>query len=44
MESVIMDLMYQIPSDEFVERCIITKDVVENGTDPIVIRSEKRSR
>lgn len=42
MESVIMDLMYQIPSDEFVERCIITKDVVENGTDPIVIRSEEK--
>lgn len=42
MESVIMDLMYQIPSDEYVQKCIITKDVVENQAEAIIIRSEEK--
>lgn len=42
MESVIMDLMYQVPSDEYIEKCIITKDVVENGVDPVIVRSEEK--
>ena len=42
MESVIMDLMYQVPSDEYIEKCTITKDVVENGADPVIVRSEEK--
>lgn len=40
MESVVMDLMYEIPSDELIQKCIITKDVVEKGNDPILEYSE----
>lgn len=40
MESVMMDLMYQIPSDETIEECIITKDVVDGLCEPTVIRRE----
>lgn len=42
MESVIMDLMYMVPSDEYIQKCVITKDVVEQGTEPIMIRSEEK--
>ena len=42
MESVMMDLMYQIPSDETIEECIITKDVVDGVSEPTVIHAERR--
>lgn len=42
MEQVILDLMYQIPSETDVSKCIITKEVVEGGAEPIIERSEKR--
>ena len=42
MEQVIMELMYQIPSELDVSKCIITKEVVEDGAQPIIERSEKR--
>lgn len=42
MESVIMDLMYLVPSDEYIRKCVITKDVVEKGAEPILIRSEEK--
>ncbi|MCI5624112.1 MULTISPECIES: ATP-dependent Clp protease ATP-binding subunit ClpX [Anaerostipes] len=42
VEKEIMDLMYQIPSETDVSKCIITKEVVENGADPVVERSEKK--
>ena len=33
-----LDVMYQIPSDDSIRKCIITKEVVLNGTDPVVER------
>ena len=36
MESVMMDLMYQIPSDETIGKCVITKDSVEGVSEPLV--------
>ncbi len=40
MESVMMDVMYQIPSDESIRTVIITKDAVEGTGEPITIREE----
>ncbi len=40
MESVMMDVMYQIPSDESIKTCIITKEAVEGTGEPITIREE----
>ncbi len=34
MEKVMTNIMYEIPSDDTVGRCLITKDVVENGARP----------
>ena len=42
VEEVIMELMYQIPSEPNVSRCIITKDVVENGAEPKIEYSDRK--
>lgn len=45
MENVLMDTMYTIPSDDTIEECIITKNVVEEESEPLVIhRGENRKR
>jgi len=41
MENVMMELMYQIPSDETIEKCIITKDAVEGKAEPITVHKER---
>lgn len=41
MESIMMDVMYEIPSDETITKCIITEDVVLGKCDPIVERGEE---
>ncbi|BBF44340.1 ATP-dependent Clp protease ATP-binding subunit ClpX [Lachnospiraceae bacterium KM106-2] len=41
MESTMMDVMYQIPSDSKVVKCLITKDAVEGLGDAELIRSEE---
>jgi len=37
MEGILTDVMYQIPSDDSIEECIITKDTVEEGIAPTTI-------
>jgi ATP-dependent Clp protease ATP-binding subunit ClpX len=37
IEDLMLDVMYQIPSDEDIEECVITKDVVKHHTNPITI-------
>lgn len=37
MESVMMDVMYEIPSDETIGRCVITRDAVEGNGKPVII-------
>lgn len=37
MENCMMDIMYEIPSDDNILKCIINKDVVENKANPEVI-------
>ncbi len=36
MENVMMDVMYEIPSDDNISECIITKEAVEGKEQPIV--------
>ncbi len=38
MEKIMMNVMYEIPSDESIKRCVITGDAVKNGTQPEVYR------
>jgi len=45
MESVMMDTMYNIPSDDTIEECIITKEAVEGTSEPLLIhKGENRYR
>ena len=38
MENVMMDVMYEIPSDDTIRECKITKEAVEGNGEPVVIR------
>ena len=38
MENVMMDVMYEIPSDDTIRECKITKEAVEGTSEPVVIR------
>ena len=40
MESVMMDVMYEIPSDETIESCVITKEAVEGTSQPFIVHRE----
>jgi ATP-dependent Clp protease ATP-binding subunit ClpX len=40
VENVLMDIMYTLPSDETVEKCLITKAVVEGTAAPELIHGE----
>ena len=37
MESVMMDTMYEIPSDETIQACVVTKEAVEGRSAPLTI-------
>ena len=42
IESFINDIMFDIPSDSTIERCIITEDTVNKLTGPEIIRNENK--
>ena len=44
MEGVMMDTMYQIPSDETIEACVVTKEAVEGKSEPLTIHREAMKR
>ena len=44
VEECMRDIMYDIPSREDVEKCIVTKDTVINGTEPLLkLKNSRRS-
>lgn len=40
MEDVMMDVMYRIPSDESIIKCVVTKEAVEGTSEPLIIHRE----
>ena len=38
IERAVIDSMFDLPSDATAGKCIVTRDVIENGADPVVIR------
>ena len=42
MEKAMMDVMYQIPSDENVEECIVTKAAVEGKSQPLLVYKDQK--
>lgn len=43
VENFMLDIMYDLPSLEGVDKCIITKEVVENGDKPIFLEAESKT-
>lgn len=39
-EKIMTDIMYELPSKPDVKKCIITKDTVENGAEPLMIKRD----
>ena len=40
MENIMMDVMYEIPSDDTIESCVITKEAVEGDSQPFIVQRE----
>ncbi|MBI5374112.1 MAG: ATP-dependent Clp protease ATP-binding subunit ClpX [Candidatus Schekmanbacteria bacterium] len=37
LESVMLDIMYELPSQKTIEECVINEDVINNNTSPIIL-------
>jgi ATP-dependent Clp protease ATP-binding subunit ClpX len=43
VEDFMLDIMYDLPEKKNVQKCIITKDVVEKGKEPLFLKVDKKS-
>jgi len=43
VENFMLDIMYEIPNKKDIQKCIITKEVVENGGEPLFLMTDKKS-
>jgi ATP-dependent Clp protease ATP-binding subunit ClpX len=43
VEEFMLDIMYELPNRKDVEKCVITKDTVLEGDEPLFIKAEKKS-
>ncbi|NLZ93933.1 MAG: ATP-dependent Clp protease ATP-binding subunit ClpX [Firmicutes bacterium] len=44
LESILLDVMYELPSYVDIDKCIITKEVIANREKPILVTSDKRKK
>ncbi|MGO1369724.1 MAG: ATP-dependent Clp protease ATP-binding subunit ClpX [Senegalia sp. (in: firmicutes)] len=44
IEEIMLDIMYEIPSRDDIEKCLITKDSIEKKKEPTLVLSEKRKK
>jgi ATP-dependent Clp protease ATP-binding subunit ClpX len=42
LEEIMLDIMYDIPSRDDIEKCLITKDSIDKNSEPTLVLSEKR--
>ena len=43
VEGILLDIMYDLPTKKNVDKCLITKDTLEKGTDPLYIEVERKT-
>ena len=43
IEGIMTDIMFEIPSNDKITKCIITKETVENGSEPEVVADENKA-
>ncbi|MDR7857728.1 ATP-dependent Clp protease ATP-binding subunit ClpX [Tissierella sp.] len=44
IEETILDIMYEIPSRDDIEKCIITKETIENKVEPTLVLSDRKKK
>ena len=42
-EKAMMDIMFDIPSRDDVKKCIITKETIEEGKEPVLVLEDKEN-
>ena len=43
VENTLLDIMYELPNLDNIEKCLITKETVENGARPIYFEADRKS-
>ncbi len=43
VEDFMLDIMYDLPGRDNVEKCVVTKDVIEKGKGPIYLEADRKS-
>ena len=43
LEKSMMDLMYTVPSDETIEKCVVNKETIEGTGDPEIMHRDERA-
>ena len=43
VEEFMLDIMFDLPNKDKIEKCIITKDVIAEGSEPIYLESDRKS-
>ena len=41
VEEFMLDVMFELPNKDNIDKCVITKDVVEEGANPIYLEDRK---
>lgn len=44
IEETMLDIMYEIPSRDDIEKCVITKETIENKVEPTLVLSDRKKR
>ncbi|EKD28980.1 MAG: hypothetical protein ACD_79C00130G0005 [uncultured bacterium] len=39
-----LEVMFNVPSDEGVSECHISKECIESGVDPVIVRSKQKKK
>lgn len=43
VEGILLDIMYELPTKKNIDKCLITKDTLEKGADPLYIEVERKT-
>ncbi|HHV46533.1 MAG TPA: ATP-dependent Clp protease ATP-binding subunit ClpX [Tissierellia bacterium] len=44
IEEVLLDIMYEIPSRQDIEKCLITKETIESNGEPTLVLSDRKAK
>jgi ATP-dependent Clp protease ATP-binding subunit ClpX len=43
VEGTLLDIMYELPTKENIDKCLVTKDTIINGEKPVYIESDRKT-